>query len=121
SDRTGSTDLWAVPVAAGGSLGSPHMLKAGFEGATPLGVSSSGALFYAQAKGGGRLRIQLASNDVAAGTVTSPPVELPQGSQDSYTDPAWSPDGKRLAYVSRRGPLGAKSHVLVIRSNDTGQ
>jgi len=120
SDRSGATDLWAVPFADG-SLGSPQLLKAGFEGAKPLGVTTSGTLYYAQAKGGGRSRIQTATIDVASGTLASPPVELPQSYQDSYRDPAWSPDGKRLAFVSERGPLSAKTYVLIVHSTENGQ
>ena len=120
SDRTGSTDLWAAPFSDG-PLGSPQLLKAGFERARPLGVTSSGTLYYAQAKGGGRSRIQIASIDVAAERFASPSIELPQSYQDSYTQPSWSPDGSRLAYVSQRGSPSAKTYVLVIRSNESGQ
>ena len=35
--------------------------------------------------------------------------------------PSWSPDGSRLAYVSQRGSPSAKTYVLVIRSNESGQ
>src|SRR5262249_21653880 len=33
----------------------------------------------------------------------------------------WSPDGRRLAYISERGSRAAKSYILVIRSTETGQ
>ncbi len=119
SDRSGSPDLWAVPFGNGGSLGSAQLLKSGFERSTPLGVTSSGTLYYAQEKGGGPSRIQIASLDTT-GKLTSP-VELSESYRDSNSNPKWSPDGKRLAYMSTRGPVGAKTYIPVIRSIETGQ
>jgi Tol biopolymer transport system component len=122
SDRSGATDLWGVPFAGGRFQGPAQVLKAGFERSTPLGVSSSGALYYSQAKGGGGpSRIQIASVDLEAGKLTLPATDLGPSLRDSDTRPMWSRDGKRLAYLSARGPLSAKDYVLVIRSNETSE
>jgi Tol biopolymer transport system component len=120
SDRTGSTDLWAIPFSDGRLQGSPQLLKTGFEGSWSLGMTASGTLYYSQTKGGSPSKIQIASLD-KAGNITAPELELSLHYLDSDKNPTWSPDGKRLAYLSERGPRGAKTYVPVIRTIETGQ
>ena len=124
SNRAGSNDLWAVPFTDGKVQGHAELLKAGFgERSFPMGITASGTLFYGVDKGGAGLSsVQVASYDMSTGKLTSP-ADLTHGTLDS--SPAWSPDGKELAYVSQRGQLNSPTpvdriSVLVIRSNETG-
>jgi Tol biopolymer transport system component len=121
SDRTGSTDLWAVQFGDGVSLGSPQLLKAGLAPSRSLGVSSSGTLYYGQVKGGSPSRIQIGTVDAATGKLTSSTLPKAESYLDSDKSPQWAPDGKRLAYVSERGPVTARNDVVVIRSIETGE
>jgi Tol biopolymer transport system component len=116
SDRSGTTDLLAAPFGENGSVGLPQVVKTSIGHSKSLGVTRSGALYYAQDKGGRTSRtIQIASVDIDKGKVT--PVQFSQSPRHDNVNPRWSPDGKLLAYLSKR-PEGS---VLVIRSNQTGQ
>jgi Tol biopolymer transport system component len=114
SDRNGATELFGSPFD-GASVGSARVLKSGFEGAYPLGVTRSGTLYYEQEYPGAARRVGLASFDIHTGKIA--PMEFPQTTRHSNDSPRWSPDGKYLAYRSRR----ADGRALVIRSTDTGQ
>src|SRR5258707_1757255 len=46
SDRTGSMDLWALPIANGKPLGAPELIKADIGRAESMGLTRSGALYY---------------------------------------------------------------------------
>ena len=63
--------------------------------------------------------IYTTSFDFSTERFDSPPVHAVQQWTGSNQQPDWSPDGKYLAYVSRRS--GAPNDVIVIRSLDTGQ
>lgn len=69
--------------------------------------------------------VYVAGIDLNLGKLLEAPAPLSQRYVGSNSAPAWSPDGKYLAYVSQRGPGGAASFsrdkVVVIRSLDTGQ
>jgi len=117
SRRTSSRDLWALPFTAE-SQGTPQLVTAGFEGSTPLGVTTSGDFYYTKETGGGSSRIQIASADVAAGKLSAP-IELSQSYGNSSRNPEWSPDGKSLAYITLRG-RPERVHI-VIHSLETGR
>ena len=117
SDRSGSMGLWAIPMAEGKPRGAPELVRPN-TGTQSLGVTASGALYL-----GVRIvnrDIYVASLDFNTGKLLSPPTRPIQTFTGSNSQPEWSPDGKYLAYVSRRGRLG-DDWILVIRSVETGQ
>ncbi len=117
SDRSGSMGLWAIPMAEGKPHGAPELVRPN-TGTQSLGVTASGAL-YLGVKITNR-DIYVASLDFNTGKLLSPPTRPIQTFTGSNSQPEWSPDGKYLAYVSRRDRLSG-GRVLVIRSVETGQ
>lgn len=92
-------------------------------GIAPLIFTSEGSLYYGIRCIDDRSEIHIASLDMATGEFLSQPTRLP--SVGSNSNPVWSSDGKKLAYVSRRlstdGPGFAARSVLVIRSMEAGE
>jgi Tol biopolymer transport system component len=95
SDRGGSRGLWALAFKDGKPYGQPSQITANIGGGVPVGLTSTGALYYQVTLGGTTSYVQKAPFDLAAGRILSPPVTIGQG-----TEPAWSSDGKYLAYVN---------------------
>jgi Tol biopolymer transport system component len=100
SDRSGTMDAWAVSPAGG----EPRLLRKGLAQALPMGVTARGDLYYGIRTGG--TDIALLDSGV-----------LPTRTPGRNLAPAFSRDGKRLAYLSRRGAenFGEQSRVIVIR------
>ena len=119
SDRSGTVGLWALPFAGGKPQGAPRLLKANIGNVFPLRITKAGSLYTTiQAND---QDIELVSIDFEAGRQTGPPVKPIQQFTGSNSQPAWSPDGKWLAYVSRRGNgFGVFGSVIAMRSSDTG-
>jgi Tol biopolymer transport system component len=111
SNRSGNPALWSVAIEAGRAAGAPVMVKANTGAVIPVGISRAGALYY-WVSGGSRRNIY-----------TAPIVDLKVGSPSLLTEqfvdessgPAWSPDGRSLAFFSFRG-----RPTLVIRAISTG-
>jgi Tol biopolymer transport system component len=121
SDRTGSTDLWALPFANGRQQGPPELVKPNIGRIVPLGLTASGALYYGSWPPAVLSHIQVASFDFDAGKIVSAPIDLaPDAVLESNTSPDWSPDGKRIAYLSRSA-TGMQSLAIKIRSIETGE
>ena len=118
SDRTGSFALWALPFTNGMPHGAPELIKYDLGAVEPLGVTHSGALYYGRQTGAVESSVHLASFDYATGKISSSR-EVTQDYLQSNDLPWWSPDGKHLAYVSRRGPASRSVHLLVVRSPET--
>jgi Tol biopolymer transport system component len=122
SDRTGSMGLWVVGVAAGAPEGAPKLVKKDIGRVRALGFTRDGAFFYAVPTG--MSDVYIATLDLATGTLLAPPTQATERSVGSTTLPAWSPDGKYLAYVSQ--PLddhfstGLDSRII-IQSVETGE
>jgi len=122
SDRTGDLSLWVVSLSGTEIQGEPRLIKPGIERILPVGCTRSGALYY------GVVRVTedvfAVDLDPATGKVTSPPRKLVESFEGGNFTPSFSPDGKYLAYVSRRGNSPYPTNMgnaLCIRSLDTGK
>jgi len=121
SDRQGAIGFWFLPVADGQAQGLPELIQSNLPPMTPLGVTSEGALYYGLHAG---IRDSyIARLDPGTGRVIGTPKLVSQDSVGSNRLPAWSPDGRYLAYLSLRDsrPGSPSSPRLVIRSLETGQ
>lgn len=118
SDRTGAPEIWSQAFV-GGRFGEPVPLnpRAGavdFNGV--VGLTSSGSLYYAIRQDLSRFDVKTAVVDFASGRlVAAPTLAVPEHVGSNWF-PAWSRDGKFLAYVTRQSaPSGI---VLAIRAAD---
>jgi Tol biopolymer transport system component len=119
SDRTGTTDAWIVRVDNGKQIKAPEMIKKDLGQIEPLGFTLNGSFFY----GVNNQMVDIYSIEIDSdsGNILSLPTKETQRYEGSNLSPAYSADGKYLAYISKRGrgPLGR--NVLCIRDVQTGQ
>jgi len=124
SDRSGSMALWSLPFLNGKVDGPPELLR--------RDIGQFWRLNLAQGKLYGMVKIQNAGGSVAGDVYTaaidfateklvSPASLAVQTYVGNNTFPAWSRDGKYLAYASRRGTPGPEYFIIAIRSQETGE
>ncbi len=122
SDRTGSLDMWYLPVSGGAGQGSPELVRTGIEQIVPLGFTQDGCFYYAQ--GGPMLDVYVATMDRINGRILTPPEKAIRQFEGANSWPAYSPDGKFLAYVSTRSrayQAALKPNIVCVRSLETGE
>ena len=113
SDRSGTFDLWKVATG-----GAPSEMKTDVGKIHPIGLTRSGSLFYVSHRG--TENVFLADLESDARKVGAPLVRLSDNFAGSNRGPAWSPDGKFIAF-KRRTSGNRPGYDLVIRSIETGQ
>ena len=111
SDRTGIRDAWTIRVFNGKPQGEPELVRRDIGNGIPLGLSRDGSYFY-QLNTGMR-DVFVVTVDPATCRVLSPPTPADARYAGDNSVPDWSPDGRSLAYISRRR--------LKIRSVETGE
>jgi Tol biopolymer transport system component len=121
SDRTGSLDAWQMDVSEGKVQGEPRLVKKDIGQIWPLGFTKDGSFFFTP-----RTRmddIYIAEVDVASGKILSPPERLKSRFIGANFYPDWSPDGKYLAFASRREPMALllQTRTLCIHNFETGE
>jgi len=119
SDRSGTTDLWIIPVKNGKPIGDPTLLRRNIGTIKPLGWTQNGSFYFSTGKGAVGFDIYTATIDSGTGEVMSSPKKLALPYEGNNKSPVWSPNGKHLAYISRRGPLNRQT--LCIYSLETGK
>jgi Tol biopolymer transport system component len=122
SDRRGGVmGLWAQAIDERSPHGTPVLVMETINSAFSLGVSSVGALYLG--KIAGDQDISVVPIDLATGKQTGQPVRPVQRFVGTNLQPAFSSDGKSLAYLSWRNnnPIFGDPRVLAIRSLDTGE
>jgi Tol biopolymer transport system component len=113
--------LWAQGFADGKPQRMPELITDSINSAWSMGTTSSGALYLGL--DAGDEDISLVPVDLATGKQTGPPVRPIQSFIGTNLEPAFSPDGKSLAYISWRSnnPIFGDPRILAIRSLDTGE
>jgi len=120
SDRSGTYDAWLVRVENGKTAGIPELVKQDFGMVRPIGFAPGGEFYF------GRVviihDILVADWNAQAGKLVSAPRMATEHFAGSTYWPAWSRDGKKLAYIVHRGALysGGPNQVR-IRDLETGQ
>jgi len=120
SDRSGTWDIWTVHIAGGKQQGEPELLKKDFGYYSEvLGFAPDGSLYYRTntALGG----LYNGEIDLETGKVLVSPAPVATRYPGPPSMPTWSPDGRNLLYISRRGDVGPANLILTIRSTATGE
>jgi len=120
SDRSGTWDIWTVHITGGKQQGGPELLKKDFGyDAEVLGFAPDGSCYYKSHTSSGRL--YNGAVDLETGKVLVPPAPVTTRYTGPPSELTWSPDGRNLLYISRRGRIGPGNNILTIRSAATGE
>ena len=120
SDRAGTWDIWSVPISEGKQQGEPELLKKDFGyNSEAAGFAPDGSLYYGTFTNSGGLYI--CEVDLETGKVPVPPAPVTTRYIGPPSQPSWSPDGKKLLYVSRAGADIPGNNILTIWSAATGE
>jgi Tol biopolymer transport system component len=114
-NKGGPEGLWSIDVANGRAQGPPHPVVKSLGRILPLGITRAGEFFYGQRTGGPNVYVAPLSG---AGSARRVPTRF----IGRNSAPAWSADGKRLAYLSRRGTenFGEDAHAIVVVDRTSG-
>jgi len=121
SDRSGAWDIWTVRITGGKQQGEPELLKKdfGYYVWEVLGFAPDGSFYYKTDTASGRF--YNGEVDLETGKVLVPPALVTTRYTGPPSMPTWSPDGRNLVYLSRRGSIGPGNNILTIRSTATGE
>jgi Tol biopolymer transport system component len=120
SDRSGTWDIWTVHITGGKQQGEPELLKKDFGYyAVVLGFAPDGSCYYKTDTALGRF--YNGAVDLETGKVLMPPAPVTTRYTGPPSQATWSPDGRNLLYLSRRGSIGPGNNILTIRSTATGE
>jgi len=118
SIRSGSRDLYLLKTEDGRPRGEPQLLRRDLGDPMYLYMTRDGRLFKIERKG--TYDSYILPVDEQTGKLTGTPSLVDQN-YPGANFPGWSSDGKLLYYTLNKGPVGNRSQVLVIRSEETGQ
>ncbi len=121
SDRTGNMDIWALEMKESRPQGKPYLLKKNMGRITPLGFTENGDLYYAIYTS--MNDVYSASLDLEKNSLSTPPKRAEELFMGANGSPDFSPDGKYLAYISKRtfGPGRFEPQAICILSLESGE
>ena len=112
-DSSGAMEAFRIRVVNGRSAGAPVRIASNLGRYLPLGITSSNELIFGSRMGGVDVLLAPVSD-------TEKAVRVSKSFPGLNSNPAFSPNGKTLAYLSRRGAenFGQPSRVVVLRKAD---
>lgn len=117
STRSGKEALWRVPVNNGRQTGEPELVRPDFVESSVLGTTKAGAVYYLSRTI--TTNAYLTTFDPPSGRLSTAITRLTPRFTDITSTPAWSPDGREVAYCIHRTSDG--TITIGIRSLDTGK
>jgi Tol biopolymer transport system component len=117
SNRSGTVDLLGVRVSEGKPQGDPVLIKKSMPNVGNPRMTQTGELFYSL--GVSLQDVYVAKIDFDKNKVLEGPKKATQHFTETNFAPAWSPDGKHLAFASKRDEEPIR--VLCVVSLKTGK
>ena len=106
SDRNRSADLWGIQINQGKAVGAPFIIKKDIGWRTLIqDLTSDGKLFLFMLSGNEPGNLFTIPVNQATGNLSDPIVPISVYPTD-HSFPRCSPDGKMIAFLSRRGQVG---------------
>lgn len=101
SSRSGTLEGWVVPVSNGFAQGQPMQVASQLAGALPLALTADGAYHYLLDTSD--LDVYAVSVDFTPGasSTVGAPARISPAVVGGRAGPGWSPDGRRLAFITR--------------------
>ncbi len=99
SNRGGGYSIWVIPIVNGQPQEYPKLVKDNIGKISPMGLTSDGSLYYSVTSAK-ESNIYLASIDSQTGKIVSQPKAATMQNNGFNHSFAWSPDGKKLLYLS---------------------
>lgn len=120
SNRTGTMGAWWIQVDEGHSRGTPELVKPdlGLD-LSPMGFTRKGSYYYGVHTE--MSDVYIAEVDLATGKLVSAPSVATQRFVGSNSKPDWSPDGRQLLFLSKRGPGYWGARAFCVRSTESGE
>ncbi len=120
SDRSGTMGAWWIPVVDGKPDGTPELVKPDLgQDVWPMGFTRDGSYYYQVRTG--MSDVYIAEADLASGRVLAQPFLATQRFAGSNSRPDWSSDGRRLVFLSQRGPGAWGARAICVRDTASGE
>lgn len=113
SNRSGAKDLWSVKVSDGKAVSAPERVLSATDISDPAAVTRDGTLYYSRPSD--QSDVYVADVNLETETLTSQPRQISPKYAGNKWWPAWSPDGRSLAYN-----IGGPPKIVVVEL-DSGQ
>jgi Tol biopolymer transport system component len=113
NDRGSGMEVWALEVTDGKPAGQPRRIMEGLGRMIPLGMTRDGTYYFGLRVGGTDVYVAEIENG-KRGEPRAASLRFP----GRNSQPAWSPDGNWLAFLSRRGSenFAEEGRVIVLRA-----
>ena len=103
SERSGKTALWSIPVTDGIAAGEPRLAhQIGGTGFESLGITNDGTYYFGTSRSTNNVYVADLDREEGIVRESQKVVSSRYAGASQNRHATWSPDGSRLAYLSRR-------------------